>query len=344
MLSLRERFVDAFEVGVALGGRLPKDYTSAELELIGTQFNNITPENCMKPALIHPEEGRYDFAVADDLTAFAQQYWLNVSGHCLVWHQQCPDWFFLNQGEPAERDLVLKRMREHIRQVLTRYRKSLQGIDVVNEAIDDGREYIRTSKWKQCVGEDYVEMAFRYANEFGEGIRLYYNDYSIEMPEKREKTIRLIRDLKAKGLRVDGIGIQGHWMLDQVPFSDIDQAIREFAALDCRVMITELDLDMVRRATNGASTAAAEAGRDDPYVNGCPEAVLARQAQQYAELFRLFEKNRRHIKRVSFWGLHDGRSWLNSWPRKRTNHPLLFDRQCQPKPAMAAVVGGDDQV
>ena len=184
MLSLRERFVDAFEVGVALGGRLPKDYTSAELELIGTQFNNITPENCMKPALIHPEEGRYDFAVADDLTAFAQQYWLNVSGHCLVWHQQCPDWFFLNQGEPAERDLVLKRMREHIRQVLTRYRKSLQGIDVVNEAIDDGREYIRTSKWKQCVGEDYVEMAFRYANEFGEGIRLYYNDYSIEMPEK----------------------------------------------------------------------------------------------------------------------------------------------------------------
>ncbi len=338
MPSLRERFADAFEIGVALGGKLSKDYTPAELELISTQFSNITPENCMKPALIHPEENRYDFATPDDLVAFARQYWLNVTGHCLVWHQQCPDWIFADQGKPAPRDLVLQRTRQHIRQVLSWYRGALQGIDVVNEAIDDGPGYIRKSKWTQCIGDDYVEMAFRFAAEFGEGIRLYYNDYSIEMPEKREKAIRLVRDLKAKGLRVDGIGIQGHWMLDKVPFTELDKAIPEFAALGCKVMITELDLDMVRRETSGANPTAAESARDDPYVNGCPDAVLARQAQQYGELFHLFERHQRHITRVAFWGLHDGRSWLNSWPRKRTNHALLFDRQCRPKPAVAAVV------
>lgn len=339
MESLRERFADAFEIGVALGGKLPKDYSPAELELIGQHFNNITPENCMKPGPIHPEEKRYDFALMDALVDFAREYWLNVTGHCLVWHQQCPDWIFEDQGKPASRELVLQRTREHIRQVLTRYRSGLQGIDVVNEAIDDGADYIRKSKWTECVGEDYVEMAFRYACEFGEGIRLYYNDYNIELPEKREKAIRLVRDLKGKGLRVDAIGIQGHWMLDKVPFAEIDKAIGEFAALGCKVMITELDLDVVRRETRGANTAAGEAGSDDPFANGCSDEVLKRQAQQYQELFRLFEKHRKHVTRVTFWGLHDGRSWLNTWPRKRTNHPLLFDRQCKAKPAVAAVTG-----
>jgi endo-1,4-beta-xylanase len=338
MQSLRERFADAFEMGVALGGMLPDDYSPAELELIRRHFGNITPENCMKASLIHPEEGRFSYALPDALVSFAKQNRMNVTGHCLVWHQQCPDWIFHDQGKPASRELVLRRMREHIRQVLTRYRSGLQGIDVVNEAIDDGADYICKSKWTQHVGDDYVEMAFRYACEFGDGVRLYYNDYNIEMPAKREKTIRLVRDLKGKGLRVDAIGIQGHWMLDQVPLAELDQAISAFAALGCKVMITELDLDVVRRETSGANPAAAERSDDDPFVKACSQDVLKRQAQQYKELFRLFEKQRQHITRVAFWGLHDGRSWLNSWPRKRTNHPLFFDRQSQPKPAVAAVL------
>lgn len=339
MDSLRERFADAFEIGCALGGKLTKDYTAAEVKLIEQHFTNITPENCMKPGPIHPEEKRYDFDLADWLVEFARGRWLNVTGHCLVWHQQCPDWIFMADGKPASRDLVLQRTREHIRTVFSRYRSALQGIDVVNEAIDDGPGYIRRSKWTEHVGDDYVEMAFRYAAEFGEGVRLYYNDYNNELPEKREKTIRLVRDLKSKGLRVDAIGIQGHWMLDRVPMAELERAICDFAALDCDVMITELDLDVVRRETSGANTQAAESGQDDPYVQGCPDDVLQRQAQQYGELFRLFEKHQNKISRVAFWGLHDGRSWLNTWPRKRTNHPLLFDRQCKPKPAATAILG-----
>jgi endo-1,4-beta-xylanase len=76
----------------------------------------------------------------------------------------------------------------------------------------------------------------------------------------------------------------------------------------------------------------------DPYREGCTPDVLRRQAEQYAQLFTLFRRYADVIERVSFWNLHDGQSWLNGFPWRRVNHPLLFDRAGQPKPALDAVV------
>lgn len=328
MASLWECFRTDFAIGAAIGGLLPDAYAPEELALIRTQFSVITPENCMKPKSIQPEEGVFTFEQADALVAFAEAHGKRVTGHCLVWHDSCPDWFFLDGAEPASRERVLARLRQHIHTLVGRYRGRIMGWDVVNEGIDDHDGYLRDSAWRRHIGDDYLAHAFRFAREADPDVQLYYNDYSIENPIKREKTLRLLASLRAEGIHVDAVGIQGHWTLDQVPFADIDAAIDCYAQTGAKVMITELDLSML----------AWDKAAGDPYADGCPPELFARQAEQYAELFRIFRQHRDVITRVGFWNPHDGRSWLNHYPYPRTNYPLLFDRNCQPKPAYAAVL------
>lgn len=336
MDSLKDAF--PFESGVALGGLLPDAYSPAELSLIRRQFSNITPENCMKPEPIHPAEDRFDFRLPDAFVAFAQANRLNITGHCLVWHQQCPKWMLEDGNAAASRQQVLSRMQRHIEAVLERYHNKTQGWDVVNEAIDDGPGYIRDSLWKQTVGEDYVIKAFEFAQAADPAVRLYYNDYHDEMPDKRGKTLRLLKELLSRGIRVAAIGIQGHWCLDKVPFEQIEAAIQEYSSLGLKVMITELDIDVVERSSPGADILARDSSAGDPFAAGLPSDIGARQAEQYAQLFRIFRRNAEKISRVTFWGLHDGRSWLNGWPRKRTNHALLWDRNAAPKSALQSVL------
>ncbi|MCX7049086.1 MAG: endo-1,4-beta-xylanase [Candidatus Sumerlaeota bacterium] len=338
---LKTAFQDQFLIGAALGGMLPGAYKPEELILIRTHFNAVTPENCMKPQSIQPSEGVFRFEQADALVAFAQGANMKVTAHCLVWHSQCPEWMFLDGGKQADRELVLKRMKTHIQAVAGRYKGKIFSWDVVNEAIDDGKGYLRDSKWKKTIGEDFIEKAFEFAREADPNAELYYNDYAIENPAKRQKTLQLIKALKSKGLKVDGVGIQGHWQLDRIPLKNIEDSILEFSKLGVKVMITELDVDVLGRKREGADVSQTEAGGKggDSGPRVCPPKTLADQASQYGDLFRLLRKHADKISRVTFWGLNDGRSWLNNWPTKgRTNHALLFDRQCQPKPAFFAVI------
>ena len=333
MKPLRELFPH-FLVGTCLGGLLPEDYTPAEMALLEAHFNVFTPESCMKPEPIQPEEGVFRFTQPDNLVAYAEAHGKQITGHTLIWHQQCPDWFFLDGDQPASRELVLRRLRTHIHTLVGRYRGRIMGWDVVNEAISDADdEYFRPTKWWETIGDDFIEKAFEYAHETDPGVELYYNDYNDEYPVKREKTLKLIARLKAKGLRIDGVGIQGHWELDRVPFQELEDAIVAFHSAGVKVMITELDIDVVPR------NLPKDAPPDvlNPYPDGCPPEVLQRQAEQYAQLFEIFARHRDKITRVAFWGMHDGRSWLNYWPWRRTNYPLLFDRNAEPKPAFFAV-------
>ncbi len=331
--TLREAAAGRIEIGAAIPG---SDMPPAELQLVAAQFTNVTPENCMKPAVVQPSEGKFDFTAADRLVDFALANNLKVNGHTLVWHSQCPEWIFKDGSAPAGRDLVLRRMRLHIQTVASHFRGRVVSWDVVNEAISDGGEYLRPSKWLTIVGPDFISEAFRAARLADPRAALYYNDYNIEMPGKRDKTLRLIGDLKASGAPIDGIGIQGHWILDQVPFKDIEDAIIAFKKTGLKVAITELDIDVVPRKKSSADVGQKEEGVDDPYAGGLPPEVQERQARQYAQLFEIFR--RQGVARVTFWGFQDGRSWLNTWPRKRTNHALLWSRDLLPKPAFQAVV------
>jgi endo-1,4-beta-xylanase len=335
--TLKAAYGNLFDLGAAIPG---PELNPAEQELLRANFTVVTPENCMKPRQTEPAEGRFTFERADALVAFAQQNGLKVNGHTLLWHMSCPNWFFQEGEKPAGRDLVLKRMRNHISGLVTHFRGKMLSWDVVNEALSDKQgEYLRNTPWLKSIGEDFVREAFIAARKADPDVQLYYNDYRLEVPDKRAKALRLLRDLKQQQVPIDGIGIQGHWALDQVPFQDLEDAIVAFHAEGVKVMITELDLDMVPRAASGADIGQRESGSNDPYAKGCPPEMLKRQAEQYAKLFALFHKHADKIARVTFWGLHDGRSWLNGWPRKRTNYPLLWDRKLQPKPAFAAVLG-----
>jgi endo-1,4-beta-xylanase len=339
-LKTLKRAYPNFRVGVALGGHVLKKYSGVERALIQAQFNAVTPENCMKPGPIQPAEGEWKFEEADALVKFAGENGMEVYGHTLAWHFQTGDWFFKDGEKKASREVALARLKKHIETVVGRYKGKIRGWDVVNEAISDKKEeYLRPTPWLEIVGEDYIEQAFRFAAAADPGAELQYNDYGIEMPVKRKKTIRLIKSLQAKGVKVDSVGIQGHWQLDKVPFKEIEEAIVAFRKLGVRVAITELDLDVLPRKVEGADVSAAEKeSKELQEVKGCPPEVLKRQAEQYGRLFSLFKKYEKDLVRVTFWGLNDGRTWLSGWPIKRYNHPLLFDRDSKPKAAFEAVM------
>lgn len=333
--NLKDAYGKMFAIGAAIPG---PNLTPAEQSVLFANFTNITPENCMKPQPTEPEEGHFTFEQADKLADFAQTNGLKINGHCLIWGEQCPDWFFLDHGQPASRDLVLKRMIDHITTEVSHFKGKVFSWDVVNEAISDGPEFLKPTRWEKSIGDDYIAQAFTAAAQADPQAELYYNDYAIENPTKRAKVIRLIQELKKQNIRIDGVGIQGHWELDKIPYQNIEDSIVAFHQEGLKVMITELDLDALPRRSHAADVSAHDLGTDDPYPNGCPPEILQRQAEQYAKLFAVLRKHADSISRVTFWGLDDGRSWLNNWPRKRTNHPLLWDRAVQPKPALAAVV------
>ena len=330
-----ESFFDSFAIGAAIPGA---ELNRVERRLLFANFNTVTPENCMKPVSLQPAEGRFCFAKADALVEMAHANGLAVNGHTLLWHSQCPDWFFNDDGRPAGRELVLQRMRAHIAAVAGHFAGKVQSWDVVNEAIDNKDEYLRKSKWLNSIGEDFIAEAFIAARKADPHAKLFYNDYDIERQPKRDKALRLIRELKQRGAPIQGIGIQGHWKLDHIPFQAIEDAILAFHAEGLNIAITELDIDVGKRKTDGADVGRLERASADLYANGLPDDVQQRLADQYAKLFALFLKHQDKITRVSFWGLHDGRSWLNGWPYKRTNHPLFWDRALQAKPALSAVL------
>lgn len=340
--SLQGKFGSRFVVGVALGGRLPDDYSTAERDLILHQFGSVTPENCMKMAEIQPKEGEFHFEQADALVAFAERSRLQVVGHTLVWAKddRTPAWVFRDGDKPASRELVLERMRTHIRTVVSRYRGKIGAWDVVNEALDDTEPYLRPSQWLSIAGPEFVARAFAWAHEADPAATLIYNDYNVESAGKRPKLLRLIRELREQHVPLGAIGIQGHWEVDQVPLRDIEALLVALKEQGLKVMVSELDLGVVPRGpwwANGGKDRD-QVARTDPLAGGCPPDVLDRQARQYAELFRLFSAHAEAVGRVTFWDLHDGRSWLNSFPWRHAEYPLLFDRQAAPKPAFRAVM------
>jgi endo-1,4-beta-xylanase len=342
--ALKKVFKKDFHIGAALSHDQVAGKDAAAVALIKEQFNSITSENILKWERIHPELNRYDFAPADQFVAFGEKNKMFIVGHTLVWHNQTPRWVFEDgAGKPATRDMLLQRLRDHIFTVVGRYQGRIHGWDVVNEAVeDDGSS--RKTKWREIIGPDYVQKAFEFAREADPQAELYYNDFNLWKKEKADAVVQLVRDLQAKGIRVDGIGEQGHWGLDYPTIAEADAAIQAFAALGVKVMITELDITALPNPddwSGGADITRNDALRQhlNPYPEALPDSMQQVLAKRYAESFALFHKHRDKISRVTFWGVNDGQSWLNNWPvRGRTNYPLLFDRAYQPKPAFEAVI------
>ena len=341
--ALKDAFKKDFLIGAAINSAQFTEADKRGVPLITSQFNSITPENVLKWVSVHPLLDKYDFDGPDRYVAFGEKYHMFIIGHTLVWHNQTPGWVFVDaQGRVVDRDTLLVRMRDHIQTVVGRYKGRIKGWDVVNEALnEDGT--LRQSPWLKIIGEDYLVKAYQFAHEADPDAQLYYNDYSLENEPKRKGAIELIRKLKAAGIPIYAVGLQGHDKMDWPTAEQEDATIAAFARLGIKVNITELDIDVLPRAnrSQGAEVAMTAEARADlnPFANGLPDTVQQNLARRYADLFRVFLKHSDVIDRVTFWGVTDGDSWLNNWPvRGRTSYPLLFDRAGRPKPAFDAVV------
>lgn len=338
--SLKEAFNNKFLVGAALG--VGFENNSNDIKLVTSQFNSIVPENCMKSGEIQPKEGEFFWNNADKFVSFGEENNMFIIGHCLVWHSQTPDWLFTDaNGNDVSREVLIQRMKDHIFAVVGRYKGRVNGWDVVNEALENDGSY-RQSKWFKIVGEDFIELAFQFAHEADPDAELYYNDYSLNNPAKRDGAVRLIQKLKNKGVKIDAIGMQAHYRFDfsAEPF---EASIKSFSETGVKVMITELDISVLPWVNKNASANIAdkEVYREkyDPYIEGLPDSVAAKQAEIYSDLFKILIKHNEVINRVTFWGTNDGNSWKNNFPvRGRTDYPLLFDRNYNPKPAYRAVI------
>lgn len=336
--SLKDVFKNDFLIGTAMDAQQIEGRDVAADKLIKQQFNAVTPENCMKAEIIQPAWNKYDFTLADKLVAFAKKNDLKVNAHNLIWHSQLPAFMRYMQSADSVREYFVN----HITKLAGRYDGKVYSWDVVNEALnEDGT--LRKDIFLDKLGDDYIVEAFRLTQKETPHSKLYYNDYNIEQPRKRAGAIALIKKIQAAGVRIDGVGIQGHWKAGNVPMKDIEESIREFSALGLDVMFTELDLSVLPnpwdKVTADVSETAQGSANMNPYTKGLPDSVQQLLAKSYADLFTLFLKYRKDISRVTFWGVNDGQSWLNGFPiGGRTNYPLLFDRKFNPKPAFYKVI------
>jgi endo-1,4-beta-xylanase len=331
-MGLKDAYAGKFLIGAA--GDVPRGFSDAELANIKANYNIITPENCMKPQPTHPSEDTYNWTTPDALVQWCQENNIKVWGHTLAWHSQTANWFFQpgTDGQPVTRELAMERLKKHIMSIVGRYKGKITGWDVVNEAINDNStgetENLRNSPWFKAIGPDYLTMAFKWAHEADPNTQLYYNDYNIEQGAvenkgKHASSLLLLKRLLKEGAPINGVGIQGHWHLNtNIP--DVEKAISNYASLGLKVSISELDV-----TSTGTNSGAFPGGGGGGAVS---DETFKQQAQVYAKLFDIFNRQFKSISRVTFWGISDRRSWRSG------QKPLVFDGELQPKPAFRAII------
>lgn len=339
--SLKDAVGDKFLMGVALNVNQSSGVDTSSIKLVKQHFNSIVAENCMKCEVIHPEEDRYDFTLADQFVSFGEKNGMAVIGHCLIWHSQLSPWFCVDEkGNNVTPEVLKQRMKDHITTIVTRYKGRIKGWDVVNEAILEDGSY-RKSKFYEILGEEFIPLAFQYAHEADPDAELYYNDYAMNMPGKREGVVKLVSSLKEKGIRIDAVGMQGHMGMDYPDINEFEQSIVAFAGTGVKVMVTEWDmsaLPTVKQSANISDTVAYQKMLN-PYPETLPDSVSKAWNNRMKQFFGLFEKHADVISRVTAWGVSDSDSWKNDFPVKgRHDYPLLFDRNYQPKPFVKEIM------
>lgn len=342
-ITLKQAFKDIFYIGTALSEEQILGEDEAAIEVVKSNFNSITAENIMKSEVMQPIEGEFDFTLSDKFVEFGEQNDMQIIGHTLIWHSQAPDWFFVDEnGDDVSPEVLTQRMRSHILTIAGRYKGRIHGWDVVNEAIEDDGSW-RKSKFYEILGEDFIRIAFELAHEADPDAELYYNDYSMANEGRRNRVVSMVKTLQKEGVKIDGIGMQGHLNLNSPSIEDYEKSIQEFADLGVKIMITELDLSVLPsvRSNDGANVKSTFEYNEkiNPYKDGLSKEVEEKQYQRYTDFFKLFVKYQDNIDRVTLWGVNDAQSWKNDWPVEgRTDYTLLFDRNNKPKEVVKDII------
>ncbi len=341
-LSLGAHFKDLFYLGAAINENTILGLDPKSATIVNSEFNTITPENSLKWMFIQPKPNKFNFKAADKYVEMGLKNNMYIVGHALVWHAQLAD-FMQNIDNSAE---ARKHVDNHINRLVSRYKGKIDAWDVVNEAFEEDGS-LRASVFYKNMGENYIEEVFRITEKADPDADLIYNDYNLYKPEKRAAVLKMVNNFKSNGTKINGVGVQAHWDLKSPSLEEIEQIILDIHAEGVSVSFTELDISVL---PNPWEMVGAEVTQNfskfegdpkmNPYPNGLPDAVQEKLAKRYQDIFNLFVKHSDKINRVTFWGVMDKHSWLNDWPIKgRTNYPLLFDRDYQPKVAYERLLG-----
>jgi len=321
--GLKDFYQDYFPIGVAVA---PNNLEGDQAEMIKKNFNSLTAENVMKPGPIHPEENRYDWENADKIVNFAQANGMKVRGHTLCWHNQTGAWMFKDaQGNQVTKEVALARLKDHITQVVTRYKGKIYAWDVLNEVISDkdsGNIY-RETMWYKICGEEYIPKIFQWAHEADPEAILVYNDYNTENPGKRDRIYTFLKKLLDEGVPVHAVGLQGHWNISDPTEQNLRDAIDKFSSLGLKIQVTELDVSIY-------------ASRADTTGTGFTPEREQKQIDFYKMAFDTFREKKDVISSITFWNVSDRRSWRDR--RDMKVYPLLFDENLKPKKAFWEVV------
>lgn len=314
--GLKDAYKDYFMIGVAVNQR---NVTNAsQSALVKQEFNSMTAENDMKPEQTEPREGEFNWTSADRIANFARQNGIKLRGHCLMWHSQIGKWMY--EDNPTK-EVFFKRMRNHIHTIVNRYKDVIYCWDVVNEAITDDRnatDPYRQSPLYKIAGDEFIAKAFEYAREADPKALLFYNDYNECDPVKSKRIYEMVKKMKAAGVPIDGIGMQGHYNIYGPTEKEVDDAIKLYKQVVNHIHVTELDI-RVNEEMGGQLRFSREG------VN-VSDSIKQHLADQYARVFRVFRNHKDVVKCVTFWNLSDRDSWLGA-----RNYPLPFDTEYKPK-------------
>ena len=279
-------------------------------DIAGREFNALTPGNAMKWGSVEPTRGSFNWAEADQIVDFAEAHGQQVRGHTLVWHSQNPSWLTNGSWTSAE---LSQLMNDHIALEVGRYKGRLATWDVVNEPFNEDGTY-RQTLWYNGLGADYIAQALTAARAADPSAKLYINDYNVEgVNAKSTAMYNLVKSLKERGVPIDGVGLQAHLILGQVP-STMQRNIQRFADLGVDVAITELDIRMQLPSDS---------------------AKLTQQAADYKAVMSACLAVSRCVG-VTVWGFTDSDSWIPStFPGQGAATP--YDENYAPKPAYHAI-------
>lgn len=341
--SLKDAVGDRFTVGAAVVTRQMTGEDSVGAAVLRRHFNSVVDENRMKCETIHPFEDVYNFAGGDSIAQFAEENHMELIGHCLVWHSQCAPWFFVDSaGRDVSADVLRQRIREHIFTVVGRYRGRVKGWDVCNEVIvEDGS--FRDSPLYRIMGPEFIYASLQYAHEADPDAELYLNDYGMSVAGRRDGYLALIDSVRVRGLRLDGIGMQGHMGMDYPSLGEFEKSLVAFASKGVKVMVTEWDMSALPTVSQSANVSDTVASAQDPYPAALPDSVARVWNARMSAFWDLFLRHSDKISRVTAWGVTDANSWKNDFPVVgRHDYPLLFDRGGRPKPFLRDFLEGRD--
>lgn len=369
--GLKDVLDGKFLIGAALNEQQIRGIAAQDDSVLFRHFNAISPENCLKSLELLPVwGGEFNWDLADAYVKFGEDHDLWTLGHCLVWHSQLTKGFCKDEnGELVDAETLKARMKEYITTVVSRYKGRIDGWDVVNEAILEDGSY-RQSEFYRILGEEFIPWAFQCAHEADPDVELYYNDYNMHEPGKRATVVRLIRDLKERGLRIDAVGMQSHIGLDYPDINEYRASMEAYIAEGVEVAVTEWDMSALPTITMSAdvsqnmgalfkfrfrgpdadispeekaaidSALVAFDAKFNPYKEGLPEDVSASWNARMEEFMNLYLEFAGNISRVTAWGITDASSWKNGFmsPVPRTDYPLLFGRDWEAKPFVRKMI------